>query len=125
MKIRIMLVEDNSANIYLATFLLEQRGFQVELAHNGAECLGQIKEAAPALVLMDLHMPVMDGYEAARALLADPATAAIPIIAVTAYAMPGDRAKALAIGFRDYIEKPFDPTDFADRVAAHLPGIPP
>ena len=117
----LLLVEDNAANIYLATFLLEQNGFAVEHASNGIECLAQVRVARPDIILMDLHMPVMDGYETARELLADPVTARIPIIAVTAYAMAGDRAKALAIGFRDYIEKPYDPIAFAARVASHLP----
>lgn len=125
MKPRILLVEDNSTNVQLATFLLNYHGFEVELARNGVECLARVHAGPlPDLILMDLQMPVMDGYETARELLAEPATAHIPIIAVTAYAMPGDRDKALAIGFRDYIEKPYDPLAFAPRVARHLPAAP-
>ena len=120
MKARLLLVEDNTANIYLATFLLEQHGFAVEHASNGIECLARVRAAPPDIILMDLQMPVMDGYEAVRELLADPVTAGIPIIAVTAYAMTGDRTKALALGFRDYIEKPYDSATFASRVASHL-----
>ena len=120
MKIRILLAEDNPANVYLATFLLEQRGFTVEHARNGIECLARARAAPPDLVLMDLQMPLMDGYEAARELRADPVTAAVPLVAITAYAMPGDRAKALATGFRDYIEKPYDPVTLAERVFASL-----
>ena len=125
MKARILLVEDNNTNVHLATFLLEHHGFTVELARNGVECLGRVHAGPlPDLILMDLQMPLMDGYEAARELLADPVTATIPILAVTAYAMAGDRDKALAIGFRDYIEKPYDPLAFAARVARHLPAAP-
>lgn len=121
-KPRVLLVEDNPANVYLATFLLEQHGFLVDLARNGVECLARVRAGPPpAVVLMDLQMPIMDGYETARELLADPETARLPLVAVTAYAMAGDREKALAIGFRDYIEKPFDPLTFASRVATHLP----
>ena len=120
MKARVLLVEDNSANVYLATFLLEQHGFLVEHAGNGIECLARVRAAPPDIILMDLQMPVMDGYETARELMADPATAGIPIIAVTAYAMAGDSAKALAMGFRDYIEKPYDPVIFAARVSSQL-----
>lgn len=125
MKARILLVEDNDTNVHLATFLLEHHGFTVELARNGVECLARVHAGPlPDLILMDLQMPLMDGYEAARELLADPVTAPIPILAVTAYAMAGDRDKALAIGFRDYIEKPYDPLAFAARVARHLPAAP-
>lgn len=124
MKPRILLVEDNPTNVYLAKFLLEREKLRVEHAANGIECLALARSSPPDLILMDLHMPVMDGYEAARELLADPATAQIPIIAVTAYAMAGDRAKALAMGFREYIEKPFDPIAFPSRVMAHLPRTP-
>ena len=120
MKGRLLLVEDNAANIYLATFLLEQHGFVVEHASNGIECLARVRTAPPDIVLMDLQMPVMDGYETVRELKADPATADIPVLAVTAYAMAGDRTKALAMGFRDYIEKPYDTVTFASRVESHL-----
>jgi CheY-like chemotaxis protein len=120
MKPRILLAEDNPANVYLATFLLEQQGYTIEHASNGIECLACVRAHPPSLVLMDLQMPIMDGYEAARELKADPATARIPLIAVTAFAMPGDRHKAITAGFQDYIEKPYDPETFTARVASHL-----
>ncbi len=125
MKTRILLVEDNPANVYLATFLLEKHGFAVELARNGIECLAHARAAPPDLVLMDLQMPLLDGYETMRELRADPATAQVPVVAITAFAMTGDRAKALAMGFTDYIEKPYDPATLAARVAASLNRSPP
>lgn len=125
MSARILLVEDNSANIYLATFLLEQRGLIVEVARNGAEAVALARARPPNLILMDLHLPVLDGYEAARLLLAAPETAAVPIAALTAFAMTGDREKALAAGFCEYIEKPIDPAGFADQVGTLLRGPPP
>ena len=120
MKARLLLVEDNPINVYLATFLLEQHGFTVEQAGNGIECLARVRAAPPDIILLDLQMPLMDGYETVRELMADPGTAGIPVIAVTAYAMAGDRTKALALGFRDYIEKPYDTGTFAARVESHL-----
>ncbi len=125
MKRRILLVEDNPTNTYLATFVLEQAGFEVGLARNGREALTEARRVRPALVLMDLQMPEMDGYEAATRLLADPETSGIPVVALTAFAMPGDRAKALAMGFSDYIEKPFDPDTLAAQLSRFLAPEPP
>lgn len=119
---RLLLIEDNENNRYLATFLLRARGWQVIHAADGPSGIALAAEVAPALILLDIQLPGMDGYEVARALKADPALAAIPIVAVTSYAMLGDRDSALAAGCQGYIEKPIDPETFVDRVEQHLRG---
>ena len=117
---RILLIEDNENNRYLATYLLEARGWQVVHAPDGRRGLALVAEVAPALILLDIQLPEMDGYEVARRLRADPARAHIPIIAVTSYAMARDREAALAAGCDGYIEKPIDPESFVATVEHHL-----
>ena len=119
---RVLLVEDNETNQYLATFLLRRMGCEVALARNGVEGLAEARENPPDLVVLDIQMPAMDGYELAGRLRADPATAAAPILVVTSFAMPGDRDRAFALGVNDYMEKPYDPDDFTGRVRALLGG---
>ena len=116
----ILLVEDNEANVHLVRFLLEHAGARVTRVANGVECLAAIAQELPDLVLLDLQMPVMDGYETAQRLQADAATRHLPLIASSAYAQPTDEARARAVGFRDYIAKPFDPGTFAARVLRHV-----
>jgi CheY-like chemotaxis protein len=111
-----LLIEDNDQNRYLATFLLERHGYSVVPATTGAEGLRIARECAPDVILLDIQLPGMDGYEVARKLQAAPSLAAIPIIAVTSYAMPGDREKCLAAGCTGYIEKPIDPDRFVPDV---------
>lgn len=122
---RILLIEDNEDNRYLASFLLQARGWEVVHAADGPAGIALARQCAPVLILLDIQLPRMDGYEVARALKADPALAAIPIVAVTSYAMPGDREAALAAGCQGYVEKPIDPDRFADAVEAHLGATPP
>lgn len=117
---RILLIEDNEQNRYLATFLLQARGWEVVHASDGRSGIALAGQCSPALILLDIQLPQMDGYEVARALKADPAVAPIPIVAVTSYAMVGDREAALAAGCQGYIEKPIDPDTFVDAVEAHL-----
>ncbi len=117
---RILLIEDNENNRYLATFLLQARGWQVAHAPDGPSGIALAAQVAPALILLDIQLPGMDGYAVARALKADAALAPIPIVAVTSYAMLGDRESALAAGCQGYIEKPIDPETFVDRVEQHL-----
>jgi CheY-like chemotaxis protein len=117
---RILLAEDNPANAYLARFLLERHGFSVTHAVNGVECVAHARAEPPDLVLVDLQMPLMDGFDVVRELRAMASTRDIPVIAASAFALAGDRDKALAAGFCEYIEKPFEPTTFAARVAAHV-----
>jgi two-component system, cell cycle response regulator DivK len=105
---RILLVEDNEMNRDMLTRRLERRGYEVLSARDGAEALAKARSEAPELILMDMSLPVIDGWEATRQLKADPATRAIPVIALTAHAMSGDREKALAAGCDDFDTKPID-----------------
>jgi len=122
MSAKILLAEDNAANRYLATFLLEKAGFTVNHAANGAEALRMALADRPDLVLMDILMPEMDGYEAARRIHAEPGLTALPIVAVTSFATTQDRAKALQLGFAGHIEKPIDTRTFVSEISQFLPG---
>lgn len=125
MKRRILLIEDNETNRYLATYLLEAAGMQVIHAGNGRDGVEAATRERPDLVLMDIEMPEMDGYQAAALLKRAPETRGIPLVAATAYAMAGDREKAMAMGFAEYIEKPYDPDDFIKRIVRLLPPASP
>jgi CheY-like chemotaxis protein len=125
MKRVVLLIEDNDANRYLARFILEKNGFEVMEASNGAEGVKQALDRVPDLVLMDIEMPEMDGYEAASRLRASAKTARVPIMAFTSYAHPSDRERALKQGFSDYLEKPFELDEFVRRVLRLLPPHPP
>ena len=105
-----LIVDDEPTNVQLIRMLAEDVGLPVRLrtASNGLEAVTLARELAPALVLMDLKLPVLDGLEATRRLKADPATASIPVIALTAQAMVGDRERALAAGCDGYLTKPID-----------------
>jgi CheY-like chemotaxis protein len=105
---RILVVDDNATNRKLCRAILVREGCQVDEAANGAEGLAAARRELPGLILMDVQMPVMDGLEALVHLLADPATRAIPVVALTAYAMKGDRERLLRAGFADYLAKPLD-----------------
>lgn len=120
MKKKILLVEDSGNNRYLAQFLLEHEGFAVRTAINGREALDMARQEQPDLVVLDIQMPEMDGYETARRFKEDPVLAKIPLVGVTSFAMPGDRAKALKMGFAGYIEKPIRPKTFAREVTQFL-----
>jgi two-component system cell cycle response regulator DivK len=121
MSARILLIEDNPQNRYLAKFLLEQRGHAVIEAETGPQGLALASATRPSLILLDIQLPGMDGHAVARALKGDPTVAAIPIVAVTSYAMAGDREKCLAAGAEGYIEKPINPDTFATEVERFLP----
>ncbi len=118
----ILIIEDNDQNLYLMRFLLEAEGLAVAEARDGPEGLRKAAALAPAAILLDIQLPEMTGYEVAERLRQMPALARTPIIAVTSYAMPGDREQALAAGVDDYIEKPIDPASFVQQVRRHLPG---
>ena len=120
---RILVIEDNPTNLQLVVYLLEAFGHQVGGAKEGAEGIEMARQQRPDLILLDIHMPRMDGYEVAHRLRDDPACRHIPIIAVTALAMVGDKEKLLAAGFNGYISKPIDPETFAARVQEFL-GVP-
>lgn len=116
----VLVVEDNEANQLLTSTVLERAGYQVELAGNAAEALERLAAGVPDLILMDLQLPDQDGLSLARQLKADPRTALIPIVALTAYAMVGDRERALAAGCAGYISKPIDTRAFGDQVKQFL-----
>jgi two-component system, cell cycle response regulator DivK len=122
MKTCVLLIEDNEANRHLATFLLEKLGCEVRHAGDGAQGLALAESLKPALIVLDIQMPEMDGYEVATRLRANPTTTDIPILVVTSYAQAGDKQRALALGVADYLEKPFEPDDFINRVVRLLPA---
>jgi CheY-like chemotaxis protein len=105
---KILLVEDNEMNRDMLSRRLERKGFQVVLAVDGQEGVELAASEAPDLVLMDMSLPVLDGWEATRRLKADPATSGIPVIALTAHAMSSDRARALQAGCDEYETKPIE-----------------
>jgi two-component system, cell cycle response regulator DivK len=117
---KILLVEDNDNNRYLAKFLLERNGFVVTPAENGRVALEMARKEKPDLVVMDIQMPEMDGYETAKRFKEDPMLEDVPLVGVSSFAMPGDRAAALRIGFAGYIEKPINPETFANEVSQFL-----
>jgi CheY-like chemotaxis protein len=119
---RILLVEDNEVNRRLAGFLLRSHGYQVREATTALAAFEIIEKERPDLIVMDIQLPGMDGLEATRKIKEQPATADIPIIAVTSYAMKGDREKALAAGCAGYVTKPIDKNTFIQEVAAHVGG---
>jgi two-component system, cell cycle response regulator DivK len=108
----ILLIEDNEQNRYLVTFLLERHGYEVSSVPDGARGIEAARAMVPALILLDIQLPNMDGYAVARALREIETLRDIPIVAVTSYAMLGDREKALESGCTGYIEKPINPTTF-------------
>ena len=105
---KILLVEDNEMNRDMLARRLQRRGHEVLVAVDGAEGLELARREAPTLILMDMTLPVLDGWEATRRLKADPATGSIPIIALTAHAMNEDRERALAVGCDDFDTKPIE-----------------
>ncbi len=112
MKGTALLIEDNEQNRYLVTFMLERHGYVVESVPDGPRGIAAAERLVPAVILLDIQLPQMDGYAVARALRRIDALRGTPIIAVTSYAMPGDREKALEAGCSGYLEKPIDPDTF-------------
>jgi CheY-like chemotaxis protein len=122
MAVKILLVEDNEMNRDMLSRRLQRRGYEVHTAVDGESGLAMIRSEAPALVLMDMSLPGIDGWEATRRLKADPATRAIPVIALTAHAMAGDREQALAAGCDDFDTKPIDLDRLLVKIGALLSG---
>ena len=118
---KILYVEDNEDNVYMLTRRLRRNGHEVIVAADGEQGLAMARAEAPALILMDLRLPAMDGWEATRRLKATPETRDIPIIALSAHVMAGDKEKALAAGCDDYETKPVDLTRLLAKMAALLP----
>jgi two-component system cell cycle response regulator len=125
MATRILVIEDNPANMELVRYVLEAFGYTVIEASDGEKGLELARTAPPDLVICDLQLPGIDGIEVAKRFRALPALAGVPLIAVTAYAMVGDRERVLAAGFDGYISKPLDPQAFVPQIAAFLKSAAP
>jgi CheY-like chemotaxis protein len=117
---RILLVEDNEMNRDMLSRRLARRGHEVLIAFDGGEGVARASADLPDLILMDMSLPVLDGWEATRRIKADPATSKIPLIALTAHAMAGDREHALAAGCDDYDTKPIELDRLVEKIAALL-----
>jgi CheY-like chemotaxis protein len=118
--VKILYIEDNDDNIYVVSRRLQRKGYEVLIARDGAEGLAQAKSRAPALILVDLGLPVIDGWEVTRQLRVAPETAAVPIIALSAHAMPEDRERGLAAECNDFIAKPIDFPRLINRIEVLL-----
>jgi len=118
---KILYVEDNDDNIYMITRRLSRYGFEVIVAKNGEEGLAKVRSEDPAVILMDLDLPVLDGWEATRRLKASDETRHIPVIAVSAYAMISDRKRAFDAGCDDFFSKPVDLKGLLERIESFLP----
>ena len=105
---KLLLVEDNEMNRDMLSRRLERKGFQIVMAIDGQQGVDMAQSESPDLILMDMSLPILDGWEATRRIKAEPKTSAIPIIALTAHAMAGDREKALDAGANDYDTKPIE-----------------
>jgi CheY-like chemotaxis protein len=121
---KILLVEDNEMNRDMLSRRLQKRGYDVLLAEDGQQGVSLAQSEAPVLILMDMSLPVLDGWEATRQLKAAPATRSIPIIALTAHAMAGDRERALEAGADDFDTKPIELTRLLEKIDALLAKKP-
>ena len=121
---KILYVEDNEDNVYMLRARLRRAGFEVAVATDGDQGVAMAASEAPDLIVMDLSLPVLDGWEATRRLKGAPDTRAIPIIALSAHAMEGDRAKAIAAGCDDYYTKPVDFPRLLGKIQALLAKAP-
>jgi len=115
-----LLIEDNEQNIYLMKFLLNAHKLDVTVARDGHEGIRLAGTLLPDIILLDIQLPTMTGYEVAKILRKDDRFDEVPIIAVTSYAMPGDREAALAAGCNGYIEKPINPDTFIEQLGEYL-----
>lgn len=122
MKARVLVIEDNEQNLYLITFILEHHGYEVIQARDGKAGIQIAKEARPDLILLDIQLPEMDGYAVATLLREDSDFDHVPVIAVTSYAMVGDREKAIEAGCTGYLEKPINPDTVASELEKYLAG---
>jgi two-component system cell cycle response regulator DivK len=117
---RVLVVEDDAQNSYLIGFILEKSGYEVVTACDGEQAIAEEEKAVPDLILMDMLLPKMNGYEATRQIKARPDTNSVPIVALTAYSMKGDREKILESGCDGYISKPIDPETFVSEMEAYF-----
>lgn len=116
----ILYIEDNDQNFYLVNFILTAKGHEVTRADNGQAGIEMAGRLTPELILLDIQLPIMDGYAVARALRSNAGLQRVPIVALTSYAMPGDREKAIDAGCSGYLEKPINPTTFAEQIQVFL-----
>jgi two-component system cell cycle response regulator DivK len=121
----ILVVEDQEDNRQILRDLLGNAGYELTEAENGEEAITAVGKRRPDLILMDIQLPVMDGYEATRRLRANPDLKSVPIIAVTSYALTGDEDKALAAGCDGYVTKPYSPRDLLAKVRGYLVSMSP
>lgn len=117
----LLIIEDNEQNFYMMRFLLEKNGFTIFGAENGRQGIEKALTCQPGAILLDIQLPEMDGYAVAEELKKHPELDGVPIIAVTSYAMAGDREKILAAGATGYIEKPINPETFVTEICRYLP----
>jgi CheY-like chemotaxis protein len=122
MAARILVVEDNAANLELVRYLLTYSGYTVLLARNGAEGVALARQHQPDLIVCDLQMPLLDGYEVLAQLRGHADSAKVVIVAVTAFSMPNDQQKVLTAGFNGYISKPIEPETFVGQIETYLPA---
>lgn len=120
MKKKILYIEDNEQNLYLVTFILEKNGYDVVAARDGQEGIESAKQCKPSLILLDIQLPGMDGYAVARTLRTIQELKETPVVALTSYAMMGDREKAINAGCTGYIEKPINPETFMTQLEQYL-----
>ena len=118
---RILVVEDQEDNRQILRDLLGSAGFEMLEAGDGAAAIAAATEHRPDLILMDIQLPILDGYEATRRIKADPALKSIPVIVVTSYALSGDEDRARAAGCDDYVTKPYSPRALLAKIRQHLP----
>ncbi len=120
MATRVLIIEDNPANLELMVYLLNHYGYTTLTAMDGKEGLALIEKETPDLIICDIQLPKLNGYQIAEKLNDNPKLADIPIMAVTAYSMVGDRDKILSSGFDDYLSKPIDPENFVKQIEMFL-----
>ena len=121
MKLKALIIEDNEQNMYMLSFLLEKNNYEVIQSFNGVDGIKAALECSPDVILLDIQLPEMDGYNVAQELRKCAGLKRNPIIAVTSHAMVGDREKAMESGATGYIEKPIDPDNFIQRMEFYFP----
>jgi two-component system cell cycle response regulator DivK len=120
MKKRVLVVEDHEDNRQILRDLLGSAGFEIVEAENGEEAVTLAETSRPDVILMDIQLPVLDGYEATRRIKANPSLRSIPVIVATSYALSGDEEKARLAGCDDYVSKPFSPRDLLAKIRRYV-----
>ena len=122
-KRKALIIEDNDQNLYLATFLLENNGFEVIAARDGPDAVEVVQNSSFDVILLDIQLPGMDGFEVLDIIRKFPQVTGVPVIAVTSHAMSGDRQRMLSAGCNDYIEKPINPDLFVAQIERNLSDV--